>query len=166
MGRLPEYYLRVGEKMRSGLRRLLISFSIILFVAAANVAVLGKSAVAQAAQGDKAQPKQEDKPQPSAYGPVYEIGKHVSAPHVLYAPVAKFPKMSKKDKRGIRGVVLIRLIVDRDGMPQDPHVLRSFRADFDAEALKAVKQYRFEPAKRFQEPVAVFLMVEVNFARD
>lgn len=55
------------------------------------------------------------------------------------------------------------MIVDEAGMPRDVHVVRSFRSDFDANAIKAVKQYRFDPAKRQGKPVAVRVNVEVNF---
>lgn len=143
--------------MRSRTQWLIVAVASVLLSTMTNTAVMAKSAASQAAQ--------KDEPQPSAYGPVYQIGKHVSAPALAYAPEAKFPKTSKKEKK-IQGVVLIRLIVDKDGMPQDVHVIRSFRDDFDAEALNAVKEYRFKPAMRFKKPVAVFIMVEVNFARN
>ena len=39
------------------------------------------------------------------------------------------------------------------------------KSDFDAQALEAVEQYRFKPAMKAGEPVAVTMKVEVNFKR-
>jgi outer membrane biosynthesis protein TonB len=48
-------------------------------------------------------------------------------------------------------------------MPQDIHVVKSFRPDFDAQAVKAAKQDRFRPALLSGEPVAVSIKMQVNF---
>jgi TonB family protein len=50
-------------------------------------------------------------------------------------------------------------------MPQDVQVVRSAGKDFDASAVKAVKQYRFTPGVRFGSPVAVAINIEVNFRK-
>lgn len=44
-------------------------------------------------------------------------------------------------------------------------MVRSLRPDFDAEAVKAVKQYLFKPGTRKGEAVAVAINIEVNFQR-
>ena len=60
---------------------------------------------------------------------------------------------------------MVGLVVDSSGMVHDVHVKRSLRPDFDANAVKTVEQYRFKPATRAGEPVAVALNVEVNFQK-
>jgi TonB family protein len=57
------------------------------------------------------------------------------------------------------------VIVDREGRPHDVHVVRSGGKDFDANAMKAVQEYRFEPGVRFGSPVAVAIHIEVNFRK-
>ncbi len=101
--------------------------------------------------------------QASPYGHIYKVGKDVTAPVVLKSVEAKFPKSARHSKKPVNGIVLLGLIVDSSGMPRNVHVVRSFAPDFDAQAIKAVEQYRFAPAKRAEKPVAVALSIEVNF---
>lgn len=82
---------------------------------------------------------------------------------MLHQVPAKYPESVFRKKEEINGICVIGMIVDEVGMPRDVHVVRSFRSDFDANAIKAVKQYRFDPAKRQGRPVAVRVNVEVNF---
>jgi TonB family protein len=99
------------------------------------------------------------------YGQVYRIGKDVSAPVLIHSAEAEFPASARAKKDKFDGTCLIVLVVDASGMPRDVHVDRSLSPDFDANAIKAVKEYRFAPAKRAGQPVAVALHVEVNFKR-
>jgi TonB family protein len=64
---------------------------------------------------------------------------------------------------GVGGEVLVNLIVDSHGVPQNVHVLRGVGMGLDETAVDAVKQYRFEPAMEGDKPVAVQLSVVVNF---
>ena len=62
-----------------------------------------------------------------------------------------------------KGIVLVNLIVDAKGKPQDVHVLRGVGMGLDEKAIKAVKQYKFKPALLGGKPVPVELNVEINF---
>jgi TonB family protein len=110
----------------------------------------------QAQTGDQGKPYE---------GEVYKIGKDVSAPSLIYSVEPEFPEAERKSKDKFEGTSLIGLVVDETGTPRDVHVLRSLRADFDDKAVEAVEQYRFKPAMKAGEPVAVTLRVEVNFKR-
>jgi TonB family protein len=104
--------------------------------------------------------------QAKPYGQVYRIGDGVSAPVLTHQEDAEFPKAYSKNKdKKVDGDVLLSLVVDTSGMPHDVHVIHSFNPDFNAKAIQAVQQYRFTPAKRAGEPVAVALNIEVHFAR-
>jgi TonB family protein len=59
--------------------------------------------------------------------------------------------------------VLVGLVVDTNGLPQDVHVVRGVSEGLDQKAVQAVKQYRFKPAMQGGKPVAVHLNIEVNF---
>jgi TonB family protein len=98
-----------------------------------------------------------------AYGRVYKVGKDVSSPVPLKMVEASFPKSAKDIKSPFEAFVVVKIIVDADGMPQEPKIVRSYNPDFDAEALKAVRKYRFSPGKREGKPVAVALNIEINF---
>ena len=96
------------------------------------------------------------------YGNVYRVGKGVSAQVPLNSVEAEFPKPGHYGK-GFQAIVIARLVVDAQGMPRDIHIVRSYNKDFDAEAIKAVKKYRFKPAMRLGKPVAVAISMEINF---
>ncbi len=130
-------------------------------------AILLCAAVGAAAMAVQVAPRagSQDSAQASAYGHVYHVGQGVSAPIPLNTVQAEFPKSALKDKKVSGGIVLLRMIVDAEGMPRDVRVVRSYRPDFDAEAVKAAKNYRFRPAMLKEKPVAVSITVEVNFKR-
>ena len=120
--------------------------------------VLGSAAMAVVIE-----PASQEAAATNSYGPVYKIGKDVSAPVPLKTVQAEFPKSSHGVKEKMEGIILVRMVVDEKGLPRDPRVVRSLQPDYDAEALKAVKQYRFKPAMRKGKPVAVALSIEINF---
>jgi TonB family protein len=93
--------------------------------------------------------------------PVRRVGGGVTAPVVVFVSNPEYTKEAKK--AGFKGIVLINLIVDTNGMPQNVHVLRSVGMGLDQKAVDAVKQYRFKPAMEGGKPVPVELNVEVNF---
>ncbi|HEX8712915.1 MAG TPA: M56 family metallopeptidase [Terracidiphilus sp.] len=101
--------------------------------------------------------------QAGANGHVYDVGHGVSAPIPLNRVLAKYPESARKSKEPINAVVLLRMVVDAEGVPQDVRVVHSYRPDFDAEAVKAAKKYRFKPAMLKGKPVAVSIKIEVNF---
>ena len=95
------------------------------------------------------------------YGPLRRIGGGVSAPAVLFHVAPQFSEEARQKK--FMGVVLINMIVDQQGRPQNVHVLRGVGMGLDEKAIKAVKQYKFKPALLGGKPVPVELNVEINF---
>ena len=63
----------------------------------------------------------------------------------------------------IVGKIVIRLIVTSKGLPKDPSIVQGLDDEVDQSALAAVKEWRFDPAKREGMPVAVRIEVEINF---
>lgn len=145
---------QVNSAVRCGM---MISATLFLLSVAVGGAAMAVVVEPQASSqvGDAAKP----------YGQVYRVGKDVSAPVLVYSVEPEFPAsaLGKKDK--FEGTCLIGLVVDASGMPRDVHVDRSLKPDFDANAIKTVEEYRFTPAKRAGEPVAVALHVEVHYQR-
>jgi TonB family protein len=100
------------------------------------------------------------------YGHVYHPGKDVTNPVLTVAPNPEFPEAERRStKTGFSVACVVGVIVDAGGMPQEVHVVRSAGKDFDAEALKVVRQYRFKPGMRQGKPVAVAINIEVNFKK-
>jgi len=94
-------------------------------------------------------------------GGVFNIGGSVTAPRVLYQPDPEYTEEARKAK--YQGVCVIWLIVGPDGHPRDVRVARTLGMGLDQKAIEAVRQWKFDPAKKDGKPVAVQLNVEVNF---
>ncbi len=89
------------------------------------------------------------------------IGGDVKAPKLIHQVDPDFPRSFFSKRKG--GEVLVHLVVDTDGLPQRVLVQETTNPKLNDSAMKAIKQYRFEPATRDGKPVAVELKVAVNF---
>ncbi|MGD0858315.1 MAG: energy transducer TonB [Terracidiphilus sp.] len=89
------------------------------------------------------------------------VGGKVSAPVPLNHVEARYTDEARRKK--IQGVCLISVIVDTNGKPQNPRVIKSLDPGLDLKAIEAVNKYRFKPAMKDGVPVPVMITVLVNF---
>jgi len=95
-------------------------------------------------------------------GGAYRPGGAVTPPRVLtqtrptYAPDPL--------ERHVTGSVVLELVVTRDGLPANIRVTRSLEPELDAEAIKAVEQWRFAPGRFNNGPVDVVVSVILDFS--
>jgi periplasmic protein TonB len=94
-------------------------------------------------------------------GGPYRVGGGVSAPRVIYQPDPEYSEEARKSK--YQGVVVLWCVVGPDGRVHDVRVQRSLGLGLDEKAIEAVKTWKFEPARKDGQPVAVQINVEVNF---
>lgn len=94
-------------------------------------------------------------------GGVFRVGGGVSAPKVLESPDPEYSEEARKAK--YQGTVILWLVVDQSGRPRDIRVSRALGMGLDQKAIEAVRRWRFEPALKDGNPVAVQINVEVNF---
>jgi protein TonB len=94
-------------------------------------------------------------------GGPYRVGGGVSAPRAIYAPDPDYSEEARKAK--YQGTVVLWVVVGPDGRTHDIQVVRSLGMGLDEKAIEAVRQWKFEPARRNNSPVAVQINVEVNF---
>jgi protein TonB len=98
----------------------------------------------------------------NAGGGVFRVGGGISAPVPVVWPEAEFSDEARRAK--YQGVCLVSLIVDAQGNPQNPRVVRPLGMGLDEKALEAVRKYKFKPAlKDGRTPVPVMITIEVNF---
>jgi periplasmic protein TonB len=94
--------------------------------------------------------------------PVYTvIGHGVTAPRATYDPEPEYDDQSSKDK--VEGTVLLSVIVTKEGRTAGMKVKRSLTPALDKQAIKAVSEWRFDPATKDGAPVAVRLIIEIEF---
>ncbi len=94
-------------------------------------------------------------------GGAYRVGGGVSAPRATFAPDPEYSEEARKAK--YQGTVVLWVVVGPDGKPHDIRVQRTLGMGLDEKAIEAVRQWKFEPAKKDGQPVAVQINVEVNF---
>lgn len=94
-------------------------------------------------------------------GGVYNVGGGVSAPVAIYSPEPEFSDEARRAK--YQGVVDLQIVVTKQGLPADIKVVRHLGMGLDEKAIEAVQKYRFRPAMYHGQPVAVHMIVEVDF---
>lgn len=85
----------------------------------------------------------------------------VTNPVPVLTPEAEFSDEARRAK--YQGAVMVTIIVDAKGFPQNPRIVRALGMGLDEKALEAVRRYRFKPAMKDGKPVPVVITVEVNF---
>ena len=94
-------------------------------------------------------------------GGIFRVGGGVTAPRAIYAPDPEFSEEARKAK--YQGSVVLSAIIGADGRPHNLRVVRSLGMGLDEKATEAVTHWRFEPAHKGSQPVAVEVNIEVAF---
>jgi periplasmic protein TonB len=94
-------------------------------------------------------------------GGIYHVGGGVTAPRPIFALDPEYSEEALIAK--YEGVVVLAVIVGPDGRTRDIRLMRSLGMGLDEKAMEAVRSWRFEPARRNGQPVAVMVSIEVNF---
>jgi TonB family protein len=94
-------------------------------------------------------------------GGLMSVGGGVGAPSVLHSVEPEFTEEARQ--ANYQGSVSIQLIVDAQGNPQNVHVTRHASYGLDQKAVEAVRQYKFRPAMFQGHPVAVQIVIDVDF---
>src|SRR6266550_1375957 len=79
-------------------------------------------------------------------GGPYRPGSGIEPPRLLREVKADYTEEARQ--RGITGDVLLEIVVRRDGSVGEVHVLQGLGAGLDERAISAVKQWRFDAARR------------------
>jgi protein TonB len=94
-------------------------------------------------------------------GGVYHPGGAVSAPRAIAVIKPRFTPEALQNR--IQGTVEVEAIVTTDGSTAHIRVLRSLERGLDAEAVSAVRQWRFEPGRLAGRPVDVLVTIRLDF---
>jgi protein TonB len=84
-----------------------------------------------------------------------------SEPRPIEMPMPVYPSKALKDR--VRGVVVLRVLVSQNGEPLEVKVEREARQDLTDAAIAAVKQWRFEPARKDGYRVRAYTRVRIPF---
>lgn len=100
----------------------------------------------------------------SGDGDGYLVGNGVSAPKLLRAVKPQYTPDAMRAR--ISGSVWLECVVDSHGLVDRCRLSRSLDKNFglDEEAIKAARQWKFEPGIRSGEPVPVQVTIELAFS--
>jgi TonB family protein len=94
-------------------------------------------------------------------GGAYRIGGGVSAPNVLSKVAPEYSNEARAAR--LEGTVVLSLVVDQQGRPQNLKVVRSLGLGLDTKAIEAVEKWSFKPGMKDGKPVPVMASIEINF---
>lgn len=85
----------------------------------------------------------------------------ISAPRITFNPDPNYTKVAASNH--VEGTSVLRTVVNANGMTSHVAVARPLGMGLDEQAVLAVSQWKFQPAKRDGVPVRVQIAVEVSF---
>jgi TonB family protein len=94
-------------------------------------------------------------------GGPYRPGSGISAPSILREVRPDYTDEARR--RGVEGDVVLEIVVRADGSVGSVKTLQGLGHGLDQRAMDAVRQWRFNPARRYGTPVDVIVEVAVEF---
>jgi TonB family protein len=85
----------------------------------------------------------------------------VREPEPIHRPEPEYSEYARRE--GIGGSALVQILITEQGTVGSAEIARPIGYGLDEQALKSVATWRFKPARRGKEPMAVTARVEVNF---
>jgi protein TonB len=89
------------------------------------------------------------------------VGGEVAPPQLITRVQPEYTEAARQAR--ISGIVIIEAIIDEEGRVVETRVLKGLPMGLDKAATDAISQWRFRPATRNGEPVAVYFILTVNF---
>jgi periplasmic protein TonB len=96
-----------------------------------------------------------------AHEPVYDQGDGVSLPRVTKSVHAHYSARAMREK--VRGTIKLKCVVSSEGTTRDVEIVSGLEEEMDANAVTALKQWKFKPGQREGKPVAVRITVDMTF---
>jgi TonB family protein len=107
-----------------------------------------------------------DSPQPRQFiDGSYAMSPKIAPPRITQAVPAVYPQ-TDGTASAMSGSCLLSMVVGTDGIPVNIHVVNSAGDAYDAAAIDAIKQSKFEPGVLNKRPVPVRVQVRVLFSAD
>jgi outer membrane biosynthesis protein TonB len=128
-----------------------------LLVAAAAIAIVHVVQAADQRSSRKAMKKYE-----AAHPGVLSVGKGIQQPSLSHKVEPDWESIPR-EKRFQRGPIMVEAVISAEGTVLDPTVVSEPQPSLDPVFLAALKQWKYEPARKAGKPVAVFLVVTVMF---
>ena len=97
----------------------------------------------------------------ASWSQAVRVGGGVTAPSLLSKIEPEYSEEARATK--LQGTVLVKVVVDTDGLAKDIQVLKSQGMGLDEQAVIAITQWKFKPGMKDGVPVPVLAQIEINF---
>ncbi len=94
-------------------------------------------------------------------GGAYRPGGSVSAPRVIAEAKPTYTTEALAER--IQGSVVLEVVVQANGEPSNIRIVHSLDPGLDEQAVKATRQWRFEPGRLGGMPVDVLVTIILDF---
>lgn len=92
---------------------------------------------------------------------IVRVGVDIDEPKIIHKVEPRYTRPAIKG--GVSGAVILELVIDTEGRVESVEVLRGLRLGLTRSATDAVRQWRFEPSRYNDHPVAVRYTLTVHF---
>ncbi len=82
-------------------------------------------------------------------------------PTAIYQPSPEYSDEARRAK--YQGVVVMKLVVNQEGIPTNIRIIRPLGMGLDEKALECVRKWKFQPAEDEGRPIPMEIAVEVSF---
>ena len=72
-------------------------------------------------------------------------------------------KKLERPKGDFKGMVIVKFLINEDGIPSCFEIIRGFQNEFDTAAMNAIKKAKFKPALKNGEPVPISFALPIKF---
>ena len=93
------------------------------------------------------------------------ISTGVIAPKLIHSVSVQLDNQSFWNVAGVNPSVVVAMIVDENGKPNNLKVVKSLGPTLDQNILSAVSQYRFKPATLDNQPTPIELNLEITLQK-
>jgi protein TonB len=105
-------------------------------------------------------PEAEEEEEAEIFIVVEEMPELIGGIASLYE-VIEYPDLALR--AGIEGTVVVQFVIETNGVPTNPEIMKSGGSILDTAALEAVEKLRFKPGKQRGKPVRVRYAMPVRF---
>ncbi len=102
----------------------------------------------------------EEEEEPEIFVVVQQMPELIGGVKALASSI-KYPDLARR--AGLEGTVVVQFIVQPDGTPSDPEVVKSVSESLDKAAVEAVLKQRFKPGMQRNKAVPVRMAMPVKF---
>jgi len=92
---------------------------------------------------------------------IFQVGHGISPPKSVSQRGPDYAEEARRARH--QGTVILRLVVDAQGLPTNVHITDPLGCGLDAKAVQTVETWKFKPAEKDGQPVSVEIAVEVGF---